>query len=46
MKILSVDLCAVSLWISVKKNYTEIHGEDTENHREKERITKFVNNIG
>ena len=35
MKILSVDLCAVSLWISVKQNYTEVHGEDTEIHREK-----------
>jgi hypothetical protein len=39
MKILSVDLCAVSPWISVKQNYTEIHGEDTENHGEKNHLT-------
>ena len=28
MKILSVALYAISLWISVKQNYTEVHGED------------------
>ena len=39
MKILSVALCAVSLWNSVKQNYTEFHGEDTEIHREKNNIS-------
>ena len=32
MKLPSVALCEVSRWFSVKRNYTEVHGNDTEIH--------------
>ena len=43
MKIFSVVLCAVSLWFSVKYNYTEVHREDTQVHREKGKQAHFEN---
>ena len=40
----SVVLCEIPLYLCVKKNYTENHGEGTESHGEKKQSSHFVSN--